>query len=91
MTPQQAMKAILEEVAIASKKFPTWPTDAVHASAVVAEESGELTRAALQFNYENGGALSMMDEAIQTGAMAVRFLMSMEKYEITDTEQHRQD
>lgn len=91
MTANEAIQAILEEVKRASRKFPEWPTDPIHAAAVVGEEAGELTQAALQFTYENGNDLAMLQEAIQTGAMAVRFLMSLEKYQAADTKnQHNQ-
>lgn len=40
------------ELAASRKKHPTWPRDIIHAAAVVAEESGELIRAALQAHYE---------------------------------------
>jgi NTP pyrophosphatase (non-canonical NTP hydrolase) len=87
MSREGAVKAILKELDRATKKFPEWPTDPVHAAAVVGEEAGELTRAALQFNWECGPSLAMMDEAIQTGAMALRFLMHIDDYKATEVEQ----
>ena len=35
---------ITAELARAVKKFPTWPTDPLHALAVLGEEFGELTK-----------------------------------------------
>lgn len=49
--------------------------DFIEAAAIVAEESGELIRAALQFHNEDGQYYAMHKEAIQTGAMALRFLV----------------
>lgn len=74
--------AILMELETAEQKHPKWPTDPnfldipdfVHASAIVSEESGELTKAALQYTYENGRYYDMHKEAVQVGAMALRFL-----------------
>lgn len=69
-----AIEAILLELERAETKFPAWPADMIHAAAIVGEESGELIRAALQCHYEGGGAAEAEKEAVQVGAMAVRFL-----------------
>ena len=55
-------------------KHPVWPIDGVIAAAVVAEESGELIRAALQERYEGGSHDDVRAEAIQTIASCVRLL-----------------
>lgn len=93
MTPLEAIFADIEyELHRATAKFPTWPDDPIHAAAVVAEESGELVRAVLQATYEPGKA-DMEDvavEAVQTAAMAVRFLLSMGDYSIDKSDQHEQ-
>lgn len=76
----------------ASYKFPKWSTDPIHAAMVVAEESGELMKAVLQQTYEPHKT-SMKEvklEAIQTATMAIRFLMSLEKYKFNESEQHIQ-
>lgn len=65
---------IFAEIERAERKFPGWPEDKIHASAIVAEEVGELQQAALQYYYENGLKEKMREEAIQTAAMAIRFL-----------------
>lgn len=68
---------IAHELIKATEKHPNWPVgDVVHASAIVAEESGELIRAALQAKYEGGKYSETTKEAIQTGAMAVRFILN---------------
>ncbi len=83
---------VMEEVARATSKFPTWPTDPLHAVAVLGEEFGELTKAVLQTTYEPHkvaeGELRM--EAIQTAAMSLRFLASLGTYEFTKCLQHEQ-
>lgn len=76
MTIYEAMNAVLEELERAIAKFPTFPTDVVHASAIVAEEAGELSAAALQVTYEGGTWEAVEEEAIQTAAMAIRLLAS---------------
>lgn len=83
---------ILDEVRRATEKFPTWPTDPLHALAVLGEEFGELTKAALQHTYEpeKAGKNDVYVEAIQTAAMAIRFVMSLSVYEYQRCEQHEQ-
>lgn len=76
----------------AIKKFPTWPTDPLHALAVLGEEFGELTKAVLQLTYEpnKATATDVRLEAIQTAAMALRFAESLDVYVYERCEQHEQ-
>lgn len=80
------LQAIEAELESAKARYPWWPSDAVHAGAIVAEESGELTQATLDHFYahlNHNGAdtiARMRKEAIQTAAMAIRFLENMEAY-----------
>jgi len=73
-------------------KFPTWPTDPLHAVAVLGEEFGELTKEVLQMSYEPSktNAENVRKEAIQTAAMALRFVASLDDYIYKAGEQHRQ-
>lgn len=93
MTQDEAIEMIRAEVTKATRKFPTWPTDPIHAGNVLTEESGELAKAVLQAVYEphKSTPADVQGEAIQTGAMAVRFLMSMSRYQFVGTDQHIQD
>lgn len=77
---KKALCDIVEEHDRAIAKFPEWPVDILHAASVVGEESGELTRAALQSTYENGAKDNCLKEAVQTGAMAIRFILKMDSY-----------
>lgn len=74
-----SVSAVLDEFRVelhrAEAKFPTFPTDPIHAATVVSEESGELAQAALQLVYEGGTREAMRKEAVQMGAMALRFLL----------------
>lgn len=81
MTKIGAINLILEEYDKATSKHPDWPTDIIHASAIVAEESGELTRAALQHHYENGSLEAAKKEAVQVAVTAIRFLEELDRYE----------
>ena len=69
---------VFDELRRAEQKFPGFPTDPVHAAAVVAEEVGELQQACLQFTYEGGSLEHVTKEAVQSAAMALRFLFNME-------------
>lgn len=83
---------VLAEVARATEKFPTWPTDPLHALAVLGEEFGELTQAMLQRVYEPHKATAddVRTEAVQTAAMALRLLFSLDRYEYKPCAQHAQ-
>ena len=81
------LKLITDELLRAEKKFPAFPTDAVHAAAIIAEESGELIQAALQYTYEDGEKSHLREEAVQTGAMALRFLLHLEDLRSRTSEQ----
>ena len=87
-----ALTDVLEELERATRKFPTWPTDPLHAVAVLGEEFGELTKAALQLTYESHktSAEEVRTEAIQTAAMALRFAMSLDVYVYQGSAQHEQ-
>ena len=60
--------------------------------AVIQEEIGELQRAVLQCCYEPDKANTedVMTEAIQAGAMILRFLSSLYQYQFRPGEQHKQ-
>lgn len=92
MDHQEVTELVLAEVLRATRKFPSWPTDPLHALAVLGEEYGELNKAVLQAIYEphKSTPLDVREEAIQTAAMAIRFLMSLEVYEYFEQEQHAQ-
>lgn len=85
--------AAYAEVERATAKFPTWPTDPLHALAVLGEEFGELTKAMLQHTYEPHKGVTRQDireEAIQTAAMALRLAMSLDVYQYRKAPQHAQ-
>lgn len=91
--PSEMIGAVWTELEKACAKFPTWPTDPLHALAVLGEEFGELTKDVLQMAYEPGktNAENVRKEAIQTAAMALRFVASLDAYIYKAGEQHRQE
>lgn len=72
--------SIAKEYERACKKHPAWPSDKIHAAAIVQEECGELIRASLQQVYEDGSYNELRKEAIQTGAMCLRFISHLSEY-----------
>ena len=81
MNGGEIIELIRAEVERAMQKHPAWPNDPVHAAAIVSEEAGELTRAANRFYCRDYGTVEEMEkEAVQTGAMAYRFLLNLETY-----------
>jgi len=88
----EALNKTKEEAIRATKKFPEWPTDPLHALAILGEEFGELGKDVLQLTYEpeKTNLEAMRNEAVQTAAMAIRFLMSIDEYEFKQSTQHVQ-
>lgn len=80
---------MLDELFRALLKFPAWPVDPLHAAAIVAEEAGELHKAVLQKVYEPGKSTTadIHAEAVQVGAMAIRFILGMSTYEYMKSKQ----
>jgi hypothetical protein len=91
--PINVMQEIMAEMERATNKFPTWPTDPLHALAVLGEEFGELTKDMLQLCYEphKTSRENVRKEAIQTAAMSLRLAISLEAYEYRCSNQHRQE
>lgn len=85
MDRKQIWQEIELELRKAKKKFPNWPDHPAAQAGIVSEESGELMKAALLWKYERGKTddhqmkqkEEMKLEAIQTAAMAIRFLENL--------------
>ena len=89
------MEGVALEMKRARKKFPLWPTDPIHAATVIAEEVGELQKAVLEAVYEphKGSRANIRAEAIQSAAMCLRFIASLDEgeYEWFNAKQHPQN
>jgi hypothetical protein len=78
---------VIEELRFATAKYPHWPCDSIHAAGIVVEESGELMQACLDHAYEamnhagKDTERRMRQEAVQTAAMALRFLVNLGQYD----------
>jgi len=86
----ETMYEVRAEISRATAKFPAWPSDPLHALAVLGEEFGELTKDVLHMIYEPHRTTHerVRTEAIQTAAMALRFLMNLDHYRYVPCAQH---
>lgn len=74
---ETAVAMIFDELRKAEVKHPGWPTDPIHATAILCEESGEATQAAIDHVYADGSVEDLKTELAQTGAMALRALLHL--------------
>lgn len=74
----EEVSALLNELDRAIYIHPNFPNDVVHAVAIMAEESGEAVKAALNFKYEGGSKDDLREELIHTGAMVLRCLINLD-------------
>jgi len=75
----RVIQELLFELAKANAKHGPMPDDTVHAAAILAEEAGEALKASLEFVYENGSDSEIRKEAIQTGAMAIKLVLYLDR------------
>ena len=77
MKTNDAIIKIKEELTRAETKHPNWPKDVLHQIAIINEESGEATKAALHLVYERGTIEELKEELVQTAAMCIRMLKNL--------------
>jgi len=73
---------LMSELERAKEKYPKYPRSMTHAVALIMEEAGELQQAVNNhtWNYRDPQSWSKIEnEAIQTGAMVIRFLWNIHK------------
>ena len=71
-------QAIDEELQRAEIKHPNWPEDLFIQLAIMNEEAGEVNKAVLHYKFEKGSIEDVREELIQTAAMCMRMLNSLE-------------
>lgn len=74
---------LTNELKRAESLWSAWPTDPIHAAAIIVEEVGELVKA-IQDNKnkpKDCGKEDILKEAVQSGAMVLRFLKNFDKYD----------
>ena len=74
MRDEDVIELIFLELELAERKHPGWPDDKIHAVAIMAEESGEAVKAAIDATFSNGSIADLKRELAQTGAMCIRAL-----------------
>lgn len=72
----QIITEALNELAAARKRYPQWPIDIVHATAIMVEEATETMKSANEvlWSHKSTSAADVRHEAIQTIAMCLRLL-----------------
>lgn len=80
---QEIFEEIIKELAAAVEKWPGWPSDPIHALAVVQKEVGQCQKEILHCCYGSpeSDVGTVRREAIQMAAMAIRFLRSLPAYQ----------
>lgn len=67
------------ELQRAKEKHPDYPQDIFYQLAILQEEAGEVTKAVLDYHYENDNLDHVKVELIQTAAMCMRMLENLPK------------
>jgi len=70
---------IQDELEREEKKHPIFPLNIFEQLAIMQEEAGEVTKAVLHLKYENGTLYDIEEELVQTAAMCMRMLQSLEE------------
>lgn len=73
----QIINEALNELASARKRYPAWPTDIVHATAVMTEEANEALKSAneVRWGHKITTLADVRKEVIQTIAMCLRLVV----------------
>jgi len=79
---EDVLKAVTDEVKRAEQLHPSWPANMFEAITIITEEVGELAQAALDMKFKKNSLAHVQEEAVQTAAMAIRFLIHLEKYRL---------
>lgn len=81
---RQFLEDVKAELEFAEKKHKGWPSDSVHASAIINEEAGKLTQACIDHEYGHkltpASTERMWKKAVSTAAMAIRFAQGFTSY-----------
>ena len=57
-----------------AKALHNFPKDVVHQAAILAEESGEVVQAALDYHYHDGSPSRIIEECYDTIAVCIRII-----------------
>jgi hypothetical protein len=85
-TQEQRKEKIINRVVIELKKSemlnPTFPSDPIHAAALVNEKAARLLDAAVKNTYVDQEPQDLLVAAIQAGAALLRFVENIHLYQI---------
>lgn len=70
-------ESIEKELIRANEKHPFYPKDIFQQLAIMQEEAGEVTKAVLDYAFENGSLENVRTELIQTASMCVKMLKNL--------------
>ena len=79
MKIETVIASVFAEIERAETIHPAWPRDVVKACSLLAEEAGEVVRAANTFDETRTGKKDIITEAIHTAATAIRLLKNIEE------------
>lgn len=65
------------ELIRAQSKHPIFPEEVFQQLAIMQEEAGEVTKAVLEYHFEDGTLEHIREELIQTAAMCVRMYINL--------------
>lgn len=85
--PKTTEADILSALSEALTRYPTWPTDPLHAVSLVVEEVGETVQAVLNAVFHHGDVSNVRKEMIHTAVTALRFLACENQYVYKGSEQ----
>lgn len=76
-------KDVLDELVRAEKIHPNYPSDPVHAAAIISEEAGEIVKAVNNIidGKKTGRDSDYKTEAIHCAAMCIRFLKNIDNFD----------
>lgn len=96
----RALKLVIESYGRACTQHPGWPADVMHGAVIIAEEAGEVCKAASDATYNHDNLPTLAEEMVkqareetaQTAAVCLRFLVATESpCDVADHAMERQD
>lgn len=73
---EEFLRLVFDELRRAEAEFPIWPDNVFEALAIVGEELGEASQAALDATHKRGSWRSYRKELIHLAAMSLRILLN---------------
>lgn len=84
MEKKRIVEMVHSELNRAELLHPIYPDDIFEAVAIITEEVGELSKAALDHKHKGEDFQHIIDEGVQVAAMGLRFLFNVTKFKEVD-------